>query len=290
MERKIRLIGSAVVAMTLAVGLPAYGTSETGADTLDVGVTDISEFNAITNANFVGGGFGEGFGSASSMYSDFRGSARSDVQINPSTGNPAVHRNEAILTGATTNTSVDATSIAETFSSELFKYTGTTSTTLQIKFTLTGKLNDPITGSSATDGTNQQTGIGADVGVFTPENFEYFDDFGTLLFEFPTVLESSDGTDAVDTSTLLIDDDTAGQTEMRMVTLSFDVDPGDEFYVVQQMFASAWRGGRDAESFNSLTSEFISGGTDVVNLSVPEPATAALLALGSLLGLRRRRR
>ena len=286
----------ATVGITLSAQAVPVEIPQWGANTLDIGIGDNNNGSAARfNTTFVGYGFGPGFLVASDEVDDSttldtnslgpwdRGLARSYVEIDPSTGNPAVHKNEAILTGNSSNIANQAAGYAETFSSELFQYTGATPTTLSLTFVLEGILKDPVTGDSSYENSNTQ--IGADVAVFVPDGFEYFEDLGTLIFEFGATLESSGGNDAVDSSTLLIDDDTNGLLEQRQTTLLFDVNPGDAFYVVQTMYVEAVGDDRVADGYNSLTSFF--NNPNVVNVS-PEPASLMLLGVGGLIIARRR--
>lgn len=291
--------GWCIVAV-MAMGVAGTARGEFWGAQADSSLGDIRASGGQSNFTFDSDG-GQGDTSASVMIDDAvttdstgqgpwdRGDTSGLVVINPATGNPAVHKNEAYLTGNTANVfnfgsfPNGATDFSGTFSSELFEYTGDSPTTLSITFLLEGVVDDPVSGTTSD---NTLTGLFAQVAVFTPDNYDFFSDLGTLIGEFGAVLESSGGDDAVDNSTLTIDDDTGGLVEQRMVTLDFDVEPGDEFYVWQTMVARAQRGSRSADGFSSLTSSF-GPSSEVENLS-PEPASLALLGLGAVALIRRR--
>lgn len=102
---------------------------------------------------------------------------------------------------------------------------------------------------------------------------EFITDFGTLRFEA--------GIDE-----LAFDSTFLSATGAAIGQLSFEVEPGDVFWVAAGLSASAERGGT-ANAENTFTATFADA-TGLTASGVPEPASAALLALGGLALLRRR--
>lgn len=210
----------------------------------------------------------------------FTGLTFAGNQVNPM-------RAEANLSGNRSNEfrfgSFPAGAIADSgvFVSDLFQYTGPSATTLALTYTLDGVLADPPTDLTA----NALTVIAADVAVFadTPD-YDFVGDIGTLVFELGATLKGSGGVEAVDQSTLVIDDDTAGQSVQRTTTLRFDVVPGETFYVWQTLTAQAAFGTRSADAFSTLRGTFDQ--PEHVRSLVPEPGSWLLLAAGAALTLR----
>lgn len=197
---------------------------------------------------------------------------------------------EAILTGNKSphfefgSFPAGATALAGVFASDLFRYTGANPTTLTLSYSLHGVVSDPTGNSIA----NSLTGIFAQVAVFadTP-NYDFVSHVPTLVFELGATLKQHSGNDAFDSTSLIINNDTNGLSEIRNATLMFDVVPGETFYVWQTLNAQAAFGTRSADAFSTLTGAFDQP-QFVTSLSIPEPASLALLVLGSLVMLRHR--
>jgi hypothetical protein len=193
---------------------------------------------------------------------------------------------EAILTGNRSNVfefgSLPAGAVAGAgmFASDLFQYTGPAPATLSLTITLEGVVSDPAGNVIA----NPLTFLDANIAVFADTtHYAFVSDVSTLVAEFGATLKQHAGTDAVDLTTLKIDDDTGGATAMRQTTLMFDVVPGETFYVHQTLSASAAFGTRLADAFSTLSGEFDQP-QFVRSLStpVPEPASIVLLVLGAM--------
>lgn len=192
---------------------------------------------------------------------------------------PAVLRARAVLTGNTSNQPgvTDASAFTEAFASDLFQYIGSSPTNLSITFTMTGSI-----ANSPADPTFQ-TGLFASVAVFEPADYFFTSDLGALQFDIPHPVAK-----ALDQNTLRT---TASGTSTLTTTLTFAVQPGEQFYVWQKL--SAWAAGdaRFADAFSTMTATFDQPNL-VRSLAVPEPGTAALLSAGlvGLAALSRRKR
>jgi PEP-CTERM motif len=214
-----------------------------------------------------------------------RGIAQAFTGLRFGANRPPNLKAEGFLTGNSSGvphngqTPIGAAVDASAFASDLFRYTGSMPTTLSINFSLEG-----IVSENPLDLT-ESTGIFAQVAVLADTPNYQFDPFlGNLVFEQGATLLGSE--------LLEIKEDTAGALASRLATLSFNVNPGDTFYVWQKLNISAVRNTRFADAFHTLSSKF-SEPEHVRSLSgIPEPATVMLSGLGlvSFVGLVSRRR
>ncbi|MEQ9459794.1 MAG: PEP-CTERM sorting domain-containing protein [Phycisphaeraceae bacterium] len=221
-----------------------------------------------------------------------RGLARGFTGLTFAGNQPNPMRSESTLTGNLSQEfkfgSFPAGAVASNgvFVSDIFLYTGNQPGTITLNYSLEGTLVDSGGFSGIAD---PLTFIRAQVAVFadTPQ-YRFLDDVPTLtLEEGATLKQDSLGNDAYDQDALFINNDTGGVKVTQTTSLTFDVVPGETFYVWQTLRTSAAFGTRSADAWGTLTGSFDQPGL-VTSLSAPEPASAALLALGGLLSLRRR--
>jgi hypothetical protein len=217
-----------------------------------------------------------------------RGRARAFAGLSFTTNAPPVLSAEARLTGNLSSRFEfgsfpdGATATSQAFASDIFRYNGSQPTTLGLTYTLDAEI-----GNAPEDGT-LQTFAYAQIGVFNEAGYAFYPDLDTLIFEFGAHPLEHNGVDAVDTS-MLLRTDTGGVPMTQSVTLLFDVTPGQVFYVFAKMGASAARGTRFADAYNTLSGSF-SDPASVESLRVPSPAsTIMLVVLGTSLTVRRRR-
>lgn len=155
---------------------------------------------------------------------------------------------------------------AEAYSLQQFNYTGSTSTTIS--------LNLNLHGTSLKNDTNNSTFIKSEIGIVIGTEIDYYRSFESMM-------EVGNPFDAY-TSMRIVNEEDANKPS----TLNFSLNPGDSFFVVSAMKASARNGFSDA--WNTLTMNF----TDPTHLvaasapvgptpSIPEP-NVILLFLFSL--------
>jgi hypothetical protein len=159
-------------------------------------------------------------------------------------------------------------------------YTNTLATPLSTSLIM--HLTGTITGNNDND-------LQARIYLFETENFEYFGDPGTILFESSSQLWPGFETFANNAGPNGFDVFASGAgTVDEMRTFDFTVDPGDSFYVWARLVATADTPGV-VDAFSTLTAT-LSETEGFEPAFVPEPSSAMLLILGALgLYLRRRR-
>jgi hypothetical protein len=179
---------------------------------------------------------------------------------------------QAVLTGNISNQPPvngvavnDARARGTANASEIFQYIGAVPNILTLSYTLEGRLDDDSPG-------NTGTYISSQVAVFGESGYFFTSEITNLLDNgvFPK---------SFDFTSLQILDDTAGLIATRTANLSFRVDPGEIFYLFEQLDTAADRDSRAADAFGTLTAHFDRPEL-VRSLSVPEPNTLALFALG----------
>ena len=251
----------------------AFNLSSFGQTAPNVGARTIASINDVNS----GGGEnnpgtvirgGEHAPFAFSDVNDLRGIAEASATLQINLNEPPILRGRAVLSGGHTMLPdvVGAHAFTESFASDLFQYTGATAGTLQLTFSLEGLVSDLPADS--------QTFIKSRVAVFNIPNYEFTSSFDTLAFELGAVPK------AYDLTTLQILNDTGGTLASRTTTLSFNVNPGEIFYVWETLDTSARRDTRSADAFNTLTSEFDHPELVVSASNVPEPGSLMLLVCG----------
>jgi hypothetical protein len=153
-----------------------------------------------------------------------------------------------------------------------FTYVGP-STNLTLNMTLDGSITNNPTGY--TDNT-----LGASIAVLKGSSLSWFADFATLVFEVAGATTTRVGVVQMFLSE-------AGLNQSTTDFISFDINSGEDFYVVTEMTATGQNGIADA--WNTLTLNFDddSGLTPAI---VPEPAAFALLATAVMLLLGHRQK
>jgi hypothetical protein len=213
-----------------------------------------------------------------------RGTTRGFAGLAFNANTPPTLRAEAYLTG---NLSRDfyqgsfpdgAFAKTTVLASDLFQYTGSQPATLSLTVQLEGDVYepfDPFGNAWADSYLRGRVALLAD----TPE-YRFTEDIYGMLFEFPPASPLMHaGVPAFDLNTLYMTDDTGGSTQSVQTTLTFDVMPGQRFYIWQTVEASVGYGDRYADGYNSMSSYFDQPQL-VRSLSAPEPATLLLVLLG----------
>ena len=159
-------------------------------------------------------------------------------------------------------------------------YTNTLATPLSTSLIM--NLSGTITGGNDND-------LQASIYLFETENFEYYGDTGTMLFESSSQLwpEFEPFTNNSGPTGFDVFASGAGDVDEQR-TFDFTVAPGDSFYVWARLVATAETPGV-VDAFSTLTASF-SETTGLEPAIVPEPSQAILLALGALGFCLRRRR
>jgi hypothetical protein len=171
-----------------------------------------------------------------------------------------------LKTYATSALGKQASAVA--FSSQGFSYTGSEPTRITLNINLTGSHSNNVGDGYASNST------GASIAVLRTNQLQWYPSFGTLVYEGGPPEE-----DRFVTNLFL----SASEPGTPMGSLTFTIDPGQDFYVVAQLTSVAQNGVADAS--NTLVMNF-SNATGLTAVSaVPEPH-AALLLLAGLAGLR----
>lgn len=258
---------------TLVAAFVAWTASSLGQTAPQVGARTIASINDVTASSgennpstIIRGGEHQPF--AFSDINDLRGIAEASATLQISINQAPILRGRSVLSGGHTMLPnvVGAHAFTESFASDLFQYTGATAGTLQLTFSLEGLVSDLPADS--------QTFIKARVAVFNIPNYEFTSSFDTLAFELGAVPK------AYDLTTLQILNDTGGALDSRTTTLSFNVNPGETFYLWETLETSARRDTRFADAFSTLTSEFDHPELVMSASNVPEPGSLLLLACG----------
>lgn len=151
------------------------------------------------------------------------------------------------------------------FGAQRYTYNGDSTQTIVLNFEL-----DAI----ITQGTGSPDSTASAQVIAYRDGGQFITEFGTLRFE--------SGITEIDFDSAFLN-----ATGAAVGQLEFEVEPGDVFWIAAGLSTNAERGGiSDAE--NTFTASFVDA-TGLTASAVPEPASAALITLGSLALLRRRR-
>jgi len=142
---------------------------------------------------------------------------------------------------------------ASAFASQGFDYLGDESTNITLNLNLHGSVG----------GNSRHNSISAHVGILIGTSMPFYPDFGTAYYEAGMM----GGARGVGTGYLNI---SRGTNINKQDNISFDLNPGESFYVITEMNASASDGFADA--WNTLTMDFLdSKGLQAV--STPQPSS-----------------
>ena len=148
-----------------------------------------------------------------------------------------------------------------------YNYTGSDATTIDLELDLHGSVGDNASSGYANNN------LRADVAVFIGDSLEWYADFATLYYEFAYDMEKVK-------SSLFIHD---GMDVHDVDTLSFDLEPGQSFFVVASMEASSNNGYVDAWNTLNLNfdddSDLVAASGGAAPVDVPEPASLGMLGL-----------
>lgn len=167
---------------------------------------------------------------------------------------------------------------ATAFAIQGYTYSGASSTTITLDLNLDGSI------TNNTNGAYTRNVLRADVAVLLGSSLDWYADFGTLVYEVAGATTTRAGLE-----TLFLTDPAINQ---ETGSITFDIDPGDDFYVVASMGASGQNGIADA--WNTLTLNFDddTGLTAASISNVPLPAAVWLFGSGllGLIGISRRKK
>ncbi|WDE04292.1 PEP-CTERM sorting domain-containing protein [Thalassomonas viridans] len=168
---------------------------------------------------------------------------------------------------------------AEAFAMQRYTYTGNEATTIDLDFNLHGSVAD-----NANGGYNSNS-LRADVAIFIGDSLAWSTDLATLYYELAYDMEK-------DKSSLFIN---SGTDVNQPGSLSFDLEPGENFFVVASIKAKSRNG--EADAWNTLSLSFaddtglVAASADNTQVDVPEPASLGMFGLTlGLLSLRRRKK
>ncbi|QBG37542.1 PEP-CTERM sorting domain-containing protein [Litorilituus sediminis] len=157
----------------------------------------------------------------------------------------------------------DLYNTATAFASQGFDYLGSTSTTISLDINLHGSVTGNARLSSA-------------VGVLIGDHWGYYAGFATGFGE--AGLLSGMGNGGENYLSIL-----SGTNVNKQGNISFNINPGESFYILSEMRASATNG--IADSWNTLTMNFadaskLRAATAPKNGTIPEPSVLLLMLLG----------
>lgn len=226
------------------------------------------------------------FSFANRAAEDATGAARGSVAWNALSGDLPVLSGHASTTGEkpefpANNAYIGANAMGGGESSLAFKYLGTDPATLKIVFDLSAVIQEPLV---AGPGETGDAYAQAQVGVFRREGYQYL----------PSLLQILDDTNSVPLATsagaLFLTDETYGLDQHDFESLSFGVEPGDEFVVFERLQSFALTSVRSVDAklkavFSPVYGQAVPNGVDSLIVAiVPEPGTGWLCVVG-LLGL-----
>jgi len=175
-----------------------------------------------------------------------------------------------------TNAGDNRGGFAEAFAVQGFTYDGTGPFTFNLDYNFDGSVGANPTGSI------NRNELRADVAVLIGNDLEFYPDWATLVYEFGSNLDNV-GTDSL-FITSGIDVNTSG-------SISFDLNAGDDFYVVTSAGARSVDGFADSWNTFSMSFEDDTGLTAASVSAVPVPAAVWLFSSGliGLIGVARRK-
>lgn len=167
---------------------------------------------------------------------------------------------------------------ATAFAVQGFTYSGAASTTITLDITLDGSITDNPTGY-----TNNT--LRADVAVLLGSTLDWYADFGTLVYEVAGATTTRAGVESLFLSN-------PGLNQSTTDVITFDINPGDDFYVVASMGATGKNGIADAWNTLTLSFEDDTGLAAASISNVPVPAALWLFGSGllGLIGIARRKK
>lgn len=254
---------AAVLAALTLLPMSAEALSEWGA-TATTSAANCPSF--CTSFVFGASTGGPNENAAFSSVSDARGNAMASAALDEGSGiSTPLLQAEAYSSSASVGSA-----FGTAFAVEGYTYLGGGTGEFTLDITLDGSVSDPTPADGDTD-------IVAEVYLFAEENFAFFSDIGTLVFEF--------GATVIDDTTLVLTSDGSLSS-----SVSISLAPGESFYLWARLRASAERDLSFADAFSTLTTSF-EDATGLVAASVPEPSSL-LLGFGvfAALGLSRPRR
>jgi hypothetical protein len=166
---------------------------------------------------------------------------------------------------------------ATAYAQQGFDYLGEEATSISLNLNLHGSVGNNSSGYSSNT-------LSAKVGILIGEQLDYYPSFGTSYYEFGLL----GGSFGAGTRSLFINN---GEDVDVQGNISFDLEPGDSFFVISEMNASSQNGFADA--WNTLSMSFIdSTGLNATSNSstinpVPEPSTILLLMLALFVMIRK---
>ena len=165
---------------------------------------------------------------------------------------------------------------ASAFAVQGFSYTGAATSTITLNVNLHGSVGDAASGYS-------NNTLRGDIAIFIGEGLEWYPHFSTLVYE----VAYSAPVENAGTESLFI---TNGNDVNTAVSMSFDLNAGDSFYVVSLMAANSKNGFVDG--WNTMTMDFNDASQLQAVSQVPVPNAAWLFgsALVALAGIGRTRR
>ncbi len=154
---------------------------------------------------------------------------------------------------------------------EGYTYLGTTTTTIQYNFTITGDVSTPV-------GAARDSSIRSFVEFLIAPTLEanFTGDIDNILqfIQFQNTTEFL-GDDSAELSGNVVGGVANG-------SVSFSVDPGDTFYMFADLFADSYSFSASADAFSTFTGSFVDASQlRAASNTIPEPSSLLLMALAT---------
>ena len=249
----------------LIFGNSAQAESYWGAETLNVVIYAPSYWGGSNSNPVYDYDGGQGYVSAASSISDYRGHTASSAILRFNGGLTPRLSSDAFVTADDRLWGASGT----VWAIEQYTYTGTAPTDLTLNVHISGSLFvNPAEYSTSYGTVTSGTRIEADVYIFNQNNFGYYHDIGTLIGEAGATSKGS--------VSFWYDEDGDYDDNGQIV---FSVNPGETFYLWSMLETPAQWVGSFADAGSTMTMSFVDG-SNLQTGTVPIPGSLFLFVPG----------